>query len=237
MQKRWLGLTSLAFIVACGGGSSKSNSTAGAAVHCSYAAGYCLTVTAPAITTAQQTGLQSECTTDGGTYGSGACTAANAVTGTCTLPASMVTTPVTGVAVSATFYAPPFNATTASAQCGQLTGTWSAGGGGGGGGGGGTSTVMSCSYSYAGLGTALCEQENSTTPFTQAEVDSFRGFCTGQSGVTATSALTACSTSGALGACAYPAQSGYSTRIVYYSVAGQTLADAQAQCTSPGVWQ
>lgn len=229
MRNRWIGAAAMVIAAGCGGGGSggTNNNTGGAtALQCNYPAqSMCLTVRAPAFTAAQTTALQNECTTDGGTYGTGACPTTNAVAGTCTVtnPANLPATTVTGMVVTASFYTPTFNATTAAAACGAM-GTWAGGGGGGGGG-----TVVSCNF-----GNVICAQNNG--PFDAAMISAVQASCTQNSG---TFAQAACSSAGALGSCYYaPDQSGFSERIYYYSSFG-TLAEAQADCATPpaGVWQ
>lgn len=238
MDKRWLGIAAVVVAVGCGGSSKKSSTTtSGASIHCTYAAqGMCMGLSAPAITSAQRTSLQNECTADGGAFADGACSATNAVPGTCTVTSASVmpTTSVPGMSLTATFYTPTFNATSAASACGAF-GTWSAGGGGGGGGGGNT---LSCTWAGDG-----CNQLAGS--LTAAEIAQVQATCTGSGG---TYAAGACSTTGAVsGSCFYtdgdvivPGEiaTAFSLRAYYYS-ASWTLAQAQADCAAPpaGVWQ
>lgn len=234
MGNRWLGSMAVVIATACSS-SSSSNSGGGNVIHCTYAAqGECFTVTAPSFTTGQRTALQNECTGDGGAFGAGACATTSAVAGTCTVtdPSSLVTTQVAGLSMTANFYTPSFDATSAAAACASF-GTWS---GGGGGGGGGNITTARCNMPSNGFCATL------TAPaITPAQQTALQAECTADGGTWGT---TACSTANTVtGTCTVTGASYLPTTQVsglvmtlrFYTPTFDATTAAN-QCTTMGTW-
>lgn len=237
-MKRTLAAVGLAVALGCGSSSKGGSSTQGSAsVQCTYgsgpSSGVCLTLTAPSISADQKTGLQNECTTDGGTYAEGPCSTANAVPGTCTAtdPSAMTSVAVSGMSIKGTYATAHFDATSAAAHCSSW-GTWQASGGGGGG------TTVSCTWAGE-----ACQQLTGT--ISSSEQTQLQSSCTGAAG---TYAASACSTAGTVpGSCYYAngndispiTLAGATTARTYYDAAAFSSTTAQADCAAPpaGAWQ